>query len=220
MSSFDATDPDPQPAGRPPYGGTPGGRLLEEIANHWGLVVAYGVASAALGIVLAVWPDETLVVCAVLIAIQLIVSGVMRLTVAVAGRGLDGGLRAVIGLSGAVGLIIGLLCLRHPVQTLVAISLLIGVWWVLAGIIDILGALVAPVPGRRGWDLVTGVISILAGGFLLIDPKLTLTALVVVICFWLIAIGIVAIVAGLRLRSLARKAPPASGPATGLHPVG
>lgn len=220
MSSFDATDTDPQPPGRPPYGGTPGGRLLEEIANHWGLVVAYGVASAALGIVLAVWPDETLVVCAVLIAIQLIVSGVMRLTVAVAGRGLDGGLRAVVGLSGAVGLIIGLLCLRHPVQTLVAISLLIGVWWVLAGIIDILGALVAPVPGRRGWDLVTGVISILAGGFLLIDPKLTLTALVVVVCFWLIAIGIVAIVAGLRLRSLARKAPPASGPATGLHPVG
>jgi uncharacterized membrane protein HdeD (DUF308 family) len=224
MNGFDGTETEPLDPGRGPYGVTPGGRLLEGVANHWGLVVLYGVASAVLGIILAVWPGETLVVCAVLVAIQLIISGALRLIIAIAGHGLDGGLRAVVGLSGALALVVGLLCLRDPVQTVVIIGLLLGVWWVVAGIVDILSAILAPVPGRRGWDIATGLISLAAGAFLLIDPKLTLGALVVVACIWLIAIGVMAIVAGLRLRSLHRhgasdQRPPESG-TTGLYPVG
>jgi uncharacterized membrane protein HdeD (DUF308 family) len=185
----------------------------DRIADHWGLVLAYGLVSVGLGLVLAVWPGETLVVCAVLIAIQILVSGVLRIVMAVGGRGLDGGMRALQGLIGGFALIVGLLCLRHPVQTLLVIGILLGVWWVVSGVIDVVGALVSPVQGRRAWDVVTGVISILAGGFLLVNPKLSLGVLVVVICVWLFLIGGIALFTAFKLRSEQRQeATAAAGP--------
>jgi|tagenome__1003787_1003787.scaffolds.fasta_scaffold20933993_4 uncharacterized membrane protein HdeD (DUF308 family) len=184
----------------------------DRIADHWGLVLAYGLVSVGLGLVLAVWPGETLVVCAVLIAIQILVSGVLRIVMAVGGRGLDGGMRALQGLIGGFALIVGLLCLRHPVQTLLVIGILLGVWWVVSGVIDVVGALVSPVHGRRAWDVVTGVISILAGGFLLVNPKLSLGVLVVVICVWLFLIGGIALFTAFKLRSEQRQEAAAAGP--------
>lgn len=224
MPNFDDADAARYaPTGPPPgFGPITGHRwdILEDLTSHWGVVLGYGVASVALGVVLAAWPDQTLTVCAVLIAIQLIISGALRLAVAVTARGIDGGLRALMGLTGALGLIVGLLCLRDPVQTLLAISVLLGIWWVLSGFVDILGALLSPVPGRRGWDVAMGTVSILAGGFLLIDPRLTLTVLVIVVCTWLIGLGLLAIVAGLRLRALHRHPATPPEPGTGRHATG
>src|SRR3954452_24541394 len=90
----------------------------DRIADHWGLVLAYGLVSVGLGLVLAVWPGETLAVVAVLIAIQLLVAGVFRIIMAIGARGIDGGVRALMALTGGLAIIVGLLCLRDPVQTL------------------------------------------------------------------------------------------------------
>ena len=48
--------------------------LPAALGEHWGLLVGYGVVCLGLGLALAVWPGETLVVCAVIIAIQLLVA--------------------------------------------------------------------------------------------------------------------------------------------------
>ena len=177
-----------------------------EFASHWGLVLAYGLISVGLGIVLAVWPGETLVVVAVLIAIQLLVAGVLRIVLALGSTALDGGVRVLMGLTGGLSLVVGLLCLRDPVQTLLIVGLLLGVWWVVSGVVDIVAAVVRPVPGRRAWDLVSGLVSILAGGFLLVNPDLSLGVLVVVICAWLFLVGAAAVWAAFRLRAAGKDA--------------
>ena len=193
-------------------------RNLDRLADHWGLVLAYGLVTLGLGIVLAVWPGETLTVVAVLIAIQLLVSGVFRIVTAIAAGGLDTALRVLSGLTGALALIVGLLFLRDPLQTVLVIGLVIGAWWVAVGVIDIIGAFVSPTPGRTAWDIGGGVVSILAGGFLLVNPEVSLGVLVFVTCIWLIVLGLIAVVAAIRLRSAAQRpathtvAPPA--PAT------
>ncbi|HET9422663.1 MAG TPA: HdeD family acid-resistance protein [Nocardioides sp.] len=179
---------------------------FDRLADHWGLVLAYGLVTLGLGIVLAVWPDETLLVCAVLIAIQLLISGVFRIVTAIAASGLDTALRVLSGLTGALALIVGLLFLRDPLQTVLVIGLILGAWWVATGVIDIIAALVAGTAGRVGWDIAGGVVSILVGGFLLVNPELSLGVLVFVICVWLIAVGLMAVVAALRLRAVARHA--------------
>lgn len=173
----------------------------DRLADHWGLVLTSGVVSTSLGLVLAVWPGETLVVCAVLIAVQLLVSGVLRIVMAIGAEGTDGGVRALMALTGGLAIIVGLLCLRDPVQTPLVIGILLGMWWVVSGVVDVLGALVSPVAGRRVWDVVTGIVSILAGGFLLVNPDLSLGVLVIVICGWLFLVGGVALVTAVRLRS-------------------
>jgi uncharacterized membrane protein HdeD (DUF308 family) len=170
------------------------------LADHWGLVLTYGVVTMGFGLVLAFWPDETLKVIAVLIGIQLIITGVFRIILAIASSSLDGGARVLVGLFGALALIVGLLCLRDPMQTLLAIGVILGVWWFAAGVVDIIGAIMSPSSRGRGWDIAMGIISVLAGGFLLVNPELSLGVLVVVVCVWLFAYGFLAIVAAFTLR--------------------
>ncbi|MFD4324677.1 HdeD family acid-resistance protein [Nocardioides sp. NPDC058538] len=177
------------------------GSVFEGLGDYWGLVLAYGLVTTALGVILAVWPKQTLVVLAVIIAIQIIVSGVFRLIAAVAGSSMEGGLRAVVGFSGALAIVVGLLFLRDPIQTLLIVTILLGVWWVIGGIVDIIGAVLRPAPGRRMWDIATGAITVLAGAVLLINPEVSLGALLVVSCIWLIVVGLIAIVMAFRLRS-------------------
>jgi uncharacterized membrane protein HdeD (DUF308 family) len=184
------------------------------LVDHWGLLLVYGLLTTGLGVVLAVWPDETVTVFAVLIGIQLIITGVFRLVLAVASTSLDAGARTLAGLFGAVALIIGLLCLRDPLQTLLAIGIILGIWWLAAGLIDVIGALRAPGSERRGWDLAMGAITALAGLFLLIDPELSLGVLVVVTCVWLFSYGFLAIVAALVLRREGRHPVVAPAPAS------
>ena len=180
------------------------GSVFEGLGDYWGLVLAYGLVTTALGVILAVWPKQTLVVLAVIIAIQIIVSGVFRLIAAVAGSSMEGGLRAVVGFSGALAIVVGLLFLRDPVQTLLIITILLGVWWVIGGIVDIIGAVLRPAPGRRMWDITAGAITVLAGAVLLINPEVSLGALLVVSCIWLIVVGIIAVAMAFRLRSEAK----------------
>ena len=47
-----------------------------------------------------------------------------------------------------------------------------------------------------------GIVSVAAGAFLLVNPELSLGALVIVVAVWLFGYGAMALVAGLRLRSL------------------
>ena len=175
---------------------------LAGLADHWVFVLAYGLVTLGLGISLVVWPDATVTVFAVLLAIQLIIAGVFQISRALStGRG-DGGVRALVGLTGGVALIVGLLILRDPLQSVLALGMILGVFWVLAGVVDILSAFISPPPSGRGWEIFSGVASLLVGGFLLVYTDLSLKFLVVFVGIWLIVAGILAVVAAFRLRSL------------------
>lgn len=187
----------------PGYGVGP----MADLVDHWGLLLTYGLVTIGLGVVLAAWPDETLKVVAILIGIQLIITGVFRIVLAIASRSLDTSARALVGLFGALALVVGLLCLRDPVQTILAIGIILGIWWLAAGVIDMIGAIRDEGSTRRGWDLAMGAITALLGLFLLINPELSLGVLVVVICVWLFAYGFLAVVAALMLRGADRGAP-------------
>jgi uncharacterized membrane protein HdeD (DUF308 family) len=178
------------------------------LTAYWGLIFTYGMICIGLGVVLAVWPDESLVVCAVLIAIQLLIAGVLRIVLAIGSTTSEGGVRVLMGLTGALALVVGLLCLRDPAQTILIVSMLLGFWWLVSGVVDVITAFVAP-SGSRVWDLVSGGVSIVAGGFLLVDPKLSLGVLVLVTCIWLFLVGLAAIVAAFKLRAVGRQAGPA-----------
>ncbi len=173
---------------------------LSRLGDHWGVVVTYGTVTILLGLVLAVWPKQTLVVLAVFLAIQLLVNGIFQIVSALAASTTDGGVRALIGLSGGLSFIVGLLCLRSPLQTLLVIGLLIGVWWTVSGVIEIMAAMMSDTPNRF-WRIVMGVVSVVAGGYLLVNPEVSLGALVIITAVWLFAYGAFAVVAGIRLRS-------------------
>jgi uncharacterized membrane protein HdeD (DUF308 family) len=173
---------------------------MSRLVDHWGLVLTYGLVTIGLGLVLVLWPEQTLKVLAILIGIQLVITGIFRLVLAVASRHVDGSTRAIAGMFGAFALVLGLLCLRSPLQTVLVIGMILGVWWLAAGVTDIVGALRSRESHRRGWDLALGVLSVLAGGFLLVNPEVSLGVLVIVVAVWMFSYGFIAVAAAVMLR--------------------
>jgi uncharacterized membrane protein HdeD (DUF308 family) len=176
------------------------------LADHWGLVLTYGLFTFGIGLVLALWPGETLTVLAVLLAIQLILMGSVRMFLALGSATLDGRGRAVAGVVGVAAVVIGVLCLMDPIQTLKVIGILIGIWWIAVGLADLFGVFVADSASERVWGIVKGVISLGAGIFLVANPKVSLGFLVLVSCVWLLGYGFMVIIEALRLRSAQKHA--------------
>jgi len=171
------------------------------LAEHWGLVMAYGVVTFGIGVVLAAWPGETLTVLAILLAIQFIIMGSVQMFLAMASTSLDRNSRWLVGIAGTLAVIIGVLCLLDPIQTLKVIGILIGLFWITVGVADLAAAFLPGTPKARIWDVVKGLVSVGAGIFLVANPKVSLGFLVIVSCVWLLGYGFIVIVGALRLRT-------------------
>ena len=179
---------------------------IRGLPELWQALLAFGLVSVGLGLVLAVWPEQTLTVCAVLVAIELLLVGAYRIVAALTSSDLDTGRRTLLALSGALALIVGLLCLREPLQSLLALGILLGAWLVVSGVLDLLQAVLYADRSRRAGDLASGAVSVLVGGILLAKPELSLGLLVVLACTWLFASGGIAILVALSRRSAERRA--------------
>jgi uncharacterized membrane protein HdeD (DUF308 family) len=164
-----------------------------------GLMIGAGIVTALIGVAILAWPEVTLTVVAVLLAIHLFVAGVTHIAQAVVTDGLTFGSRALLALSGALCLLVGLLVLRSPLQTVSTIALLFGALLVLLGVFRLIDGFRAR-PGARGWELAAGALCLLVGGFVMSQPELSLRALVSVVGLWQIALGLLMVVAGLALR--------------------
>jgi uncharacterized membrane protein HdeD (DUF308 family) len=164
-----------------------------------GLMIASGVVTTAFGVAILAWPEITLKVVAVLLAISLFVSGITHIVQAVVTDELAFGSRTLLALAGALSFLVGLLVLRSPLQTVTVVALVFGGLLVLLGVFRIIDGLRAK-RGPRGWDLAAGALCLLVGAFVMTQPELSLRALVSVVGLWQIAIGLLTVVAALALR--------------------
>ncbi|RDI25714.1 uncharacterized membrane protein HdeD (DUF308 family) [Rhodococcus sp. AG1013] len=164
-----------------------------------GLTVVFGLLTLGLGIAMLVWPDATLVVAAVLIAIQVFAFGIIQIVRSFAEVGAPTAARTLTGLSGALAILLGFLVLRSPLQTLVIIALVIGAWWVFRGVLDIVAG-ASEVPGNRAVGIVLGIISVVAGAIVLLQPELSLGVFVIVVGVWMILYGIIVVAAAFLAR--------------------
>jgi uncharacterized membrane protein HdeD (DUF308 family) len=177
--------------------------MLGRLGRHWGWVLAYGILTLLAGVGVLVWPGQTLLVLAVLFGVQLIVSGIFRFVAALASDDLTGGTRVLLALLGVLSIIIGLWAVRHVLITLLALTVFLGIFWIVNGVIDIFTTLSHREMPERGWSVLMGVLSAIAGIIVLAFPGLTLLGLAVILGIWLLVFGIMELTAAFRLRRLA-----------------
>jgi uncharacterized membrane protein HdeD (DUF308 family) len=182
-------------------------RTLSRLSRHWGWPLAFGVLTIAAGVAVLVWPGETLLVVAVVFGIQLIVTGLFRFVGAFATSDLTGGTRVLFALLGVLSVIVGLWAVRHVLLTLVALVLLLGIFWVVNGMVEIFTAASHQAMPNRGWTVGMGILSVLAGIVVLVFPGESLFTLALILGIWLLIFGVMEIVAAFRVRSLNRTAP-------------
>jgi uncharacterized membrane protein HdeD (DUF308 family) len=182
--------------------------VLAGIGRAWGWVLFFGIVTVGLGIVVLVWPDKTIVVVAVLFGIQLVIAGIFRFVTALAIDDAPGGTRVLLALLGVLSFIIGIYALKHVNVTIAALALLLGIFWIVNGAIELFTAIGQRGMPGRGWTIVLALLSIVAGIVVLAYPDITLLALAVVLGIWLVALGIIEIALAFQLRSLGRPSGP------------
>src|SRR4051794_6256797 len=144
------------------------------IAKNWWLFLVLGVICVATGIAAIVWPDITLLALGLLAGIFLLVVAMMEIIDAITG---DPGGRAISAILGVIALIAGLICIRRPDQSLLALVIAIGIYLVAAGVIRIVRAFGAD--AARGWGIWLGAVDMIMGIIILAWPKLGLATLAI-----------------------------------------
>lgn len=170
---------------------------MRDATSLWWLLALFGVVTLGVGIFFVASPDETLSTFTVIAGIFLLVDGVLAILASVFSKGEGRGLLALIGVLSAIA---GLVLIKKPFDTLVVFALIIGVWFVVAGIVRFVTAIASP--EGRGGNLVVSVFDLIAGVVILAWPDLSLKTLAVIIGIVLILRGMVFIAAGMQLRKL------------------
>jgi uncharacterized membrane protein HdeD (DUF308 family) len=175
--------------------------MATRVGRHWGWVLGFGIATVLLGVITLAWPGRTLLVVAVLFGAQLIVMGIFRFVGAFAADDARAGNRVLLALLGVLSLIIGLYAVRHILLTLIALALLLGIFWIVSGAIELFTSLSHREIRGWGWSAIMGVLSVLAGLVVLIYPAISLVVLAVFLSIWLLIFGTMQIALAFQIRS-------------------
>jgi uncharacterized membrane protein HdeD (DUF308 family) len=174
--------------------------LLADLSRSWGLILVAGIVTLVAGLGTIAWPGRTIVVVAVLIGVQLFVSGILRLIAAFTVE--EEGHRIWDVLVGLASVVVGILCLKDVFQTIAALTLIIGVMWVVQGIAEFFVG-VAGLTRHRGLTTLMGILGFVAGVVVLTYPITSVLALAWVLGVWLTAYGIMQIAAAVAVRRVA-----------------
>jgi uncharacterized membrane protein HdeD (DUF308 family) len=180
--------------------------ILRIIGKSWGWVLFFGIVTLILGVLVTVRPKDTIYAFAILLGIWLFVAGLFRMVMAIADHEDTGGTRWLMAFLGLLSVIVGILFLHRTDDTVTTLGFLIGLFWVIGGLVEFFTAYSDRELPARSWRIGMGVLAFAAGVVTLVYPHLTLTVLAVIMGIWLIIYGLLEIVLSLQLRKLATAA--------------
>jgi len=179
-------------------------------AQNWAMFVLRGVLAIALGVLIFVAPGPSLSALILVFAIYAIVDGlfatILGLAVPFASRWLF-----VVG--GVLAIAIGVYTISNPGVTATALAFLIGVFAIVRGTTEVGVAIAVRRQVPDVWlYVISGVVAILFGAFLVAAPTDGAVAVLFVIGYYALFAGVLYIAMGLRLRSVDKQlsTPPAT----------
>ncbi len=101
---------------------------------------------------------------------------------------------------GVIEIIVGVVALGSPFQAGIAVSLVVGIALVVAGITRLVGSLKAGSFGAGALALLSGLLAVGVGGYMVMRPGLGLVALTLVLAFYFFVDGIDRIVIGFKMK--------------------
>ena len=163
----------------------------------WKFQLLAGLVTIVLGVILALHPSKSFNVVAVFIGILLIIGGVLQFV-----RALDRDERnrAWIVVGGLLEVIIGIVMIRHLNLTKAVAGLLIGITWIVQGLIGLLAGIVGG-SGPRVWWIILGTISLVAGIWVVSVPQTSVDTLATLLGIWFVILGVIELIGGFMLRS-------------------
>jgi uncharacterized membrane protein HdeD (DUF308 family) len=180
------------------------GHGVEQITRNWWLLLLRGLASILFGILALAWPRTTILALTFLFGAFALTDGIFSLVAAITGSD-----RAApawwLALVGVLGIAAGLVAFFWPGKTAFALVVMIGVWAVAIGILEILGAIWLRNEIEDEWWLVAaGILSVLFGLSVLMVPTAGALAIVWVLAAYAILAGLLMVAFAFRMRGVHR----------------
>jgi len=176
--------------------------MIASVGRSWGWILFFGVVTALAGIVITAHPGSSVYAFAILWGAWLFVGGIFRIVESIATPGESGGMRVLLALLGILSILVGLFFMRHVYQTVAIMAFLLGLFWVVGGIIEFVVAVAHRGMQGRGWHIFMGVLGFLAGLVVLSDPGISLVTLAWILGIWLIVYGIMQIMVAFQAKKL------------------
>ena len=174
------------------------GEIREPSWIKW-VILAIGVLSVIAGVVLVLKPSHSLSTLAVIFGIFLLLDGIAELIQSF-GRAVEH--RALAAILGVLGIVFGLLLIRHPSGAVTTIGLLIGIWLVAAGIVRLIRAVY--VGAHLALSVVIALLEIVAGIVIVSNPHIGYSTLAIISGIWLILSGLGVVALGVAVHRAAQ----------------
>jgi uncharacterized membrane protein HdeD (DUF308 family) len=175
--------------------------------SPWRASFIVGLVTVILGLIVAFRPAQSLAVVMVLFGVLLIISGAYQVA-----RMFDSADRDRVwrGVAAAAFIIAGLVMIRHMQFSLAVIGLVIGVTWVLQGVVLLAVSLSLGPRAHAGWTAFFGVLSLIAGIVVMAAPAVSVATLTSLVGAWFVVMGLLELFGALLFR---RAAPRTDGTA-------
>ena len=181
--------------------------MLNRLADHWWLVLIRGIAGVLFGLLTLFWPGITLLALVALFGAYALVEGVSSIVAAIA-RGRQHQPWGTLAFEGVVGVGAGVVTFLWPGVTAVALLVVIAVWALWTGILEIMQGIRIRKEVEGEWMLyLSGAASVLFGILLLISPGTGAVALAWLIGAYALFFGLLLIVLAFRLRRMRSRIP-------------
>ena len=174
--------------------------MLAIAARQWWVLVLQGVLGVAVGVLAILSPDIALATIALLFGAWAILSGVSQL--AAGWRVAEARGRSwPFLLSGAVSVVAGILAVLFPGITILYLVLLLGVWILVSGAMEVYTAWQIRNEVTGEWILaLAGIARIAVGVIIVAMPIIGAVLTVALFALWALVGGIAALALGWRLR--------------------
>jgi uncharacterized membrane protein HdeD (DUF308 family) len=152
-----------------------------------------GILAIIFGSLALILPEITIVVLSIYFAISLIAGGIALIIFDRKHKQTDNNWR-VFQIEGIIGILIGVLILIRPVQAATFFTVIIGLWAIFMGIILLFTHMklrIEKIP--RLTYLIGGVLSLVFGALILLNPFESLRVLIVLIGLYAILYGVISI---------------------------
>jgi len=168
------------------------------IRNWWALALR-GVAAILFGLAAFILPGVTLAVLIVLFGAYALIDGALAIVAGVRAAGHHERYGSLL-VRGVLGIAAGIVAFVAPALTAVALTLLIGAWAIITGVLEIIAA-VHLHRAHGEWLLIAnGGLSILFGVLVFILPLLGMLTLIWLFGAYAILFGVLMLVLASRLR--------------------
>src|SRR6266568_7577264 len=182
--------------------------IIETLKRHWWVPVIRGIAAIVFGVIAFTYPGLTVATLVLFFGAWVLIDGVFRIVGAIGGRASDPewGFHLIVGI---IGIVIGFLTFRAPLITALALIIYIAAWALMIGATEIAFAIKLRREIKGEWFLILmGLVSIVFAVMLLWNPAVGAAALIWIMAWYAVILGVLGIIFGFRLRSLPTFAAP------------